>query len=291
MADDSNPLPFEKTKDTLVSRRGFGVLSIAASAALAGAAGAETPVTETDVTIKTADGVCDAALFYPAGKGTWPATVVFADAMGLRPAFRDIGKRLAAQGYVVLVPNPYYRVKKSPVFAGPVDFAKPDDRAQVMALMGGLTPEFKARDVAAYLAYLDKSPRVNKKAKVGVSGYCMGGLYVMLAASSAPTRVGAGASFHGGGLVTDQPTSPHLALVPKIKGELLIAVAANDDEKQPDAKDKLKEACAAASVPAKIEVYTGCNHGWCVSDGAAYNRDGAEKAWGELTALYKRALV
>ena len=288
MADDI--LPFEKTRDPNLSRRGFAALSLGAGAAAAGAALADAPADDIDVVVKTADGSCDAALFHPAGKGRWPGVVMFTDVLGLRPAFREMGRRLAAQGYTVLVPNPFYRTRKAPVLSGPFDFTKPEDRAKLVELTAPLTNEARNHDVTAYIGFLDALPTVKSKTKMGVVGYCMGGPYTMLAASIAPDRVGAGASFHGGGLVTDKPDSPHL-LIPRIKASYYFGIAANDDARQPDAKTQLKVAFDKAQLPAKIDVYEGCQHGWCVSDGAVYNKAGAERAWSELITLYAKALV
>ena len=168
---DDAILPFEKTKDPNLSRRGFAGLSLGAGAVVAGSAlAADAPVEESDVVIKTADGSCDAALFHPAGKGRWPGVVIFADALGLRPAFRDMGRRLAAQGYTVLVPNPFYRTRKAPVLSGPFDFGKPEDRAKLTELMAPLTNDAKNHDVAAYVAFLDSLPQVRTKARIGVAG-------------------------------------------------------------------------------------------------------------------------
>lgn len=273
-----------------VSRRDFAALTVAAGAtAVAGAAQAAEMV-ETDVTIKTPDGTCDAVLFHPAGKGKWPAVLVWTDALGLRPAFRDMGKRLAAEGYVVLVPNPFYRSRPAPVFTGPFDFANPTDRAKLAELRKLLTPDAVTRDGAAYLAFLDAQKVTNTKKKAGVQGYCMGGPMTMQTAAALPGRVGAGGSFHGGGLVTASPESPHL-LIPKMKASFYFGVAMNDDQKEPETKDKLKAAYAAAGLPAKIEVYDGAMHGWCVPGSAVYNQPAAERAWAELLALYKGALV
>jgi carboxymethylenebutenolidase len=285
MPDDI--LPFDKTKEPTLSRRVFAALSLGAGVAVAAAADA---IVESEVVIKMADGTCDAALFYPSGSGSWPGAVIFADALGLRPAFRDMGRRLAAEGYTVLIPNPFFRTRKAPVLSEPFDFGKPEDRAKLTELMAPLTAEIKTSDGTAYIAYLDTLPQVNTKASIGVSGYCMGGPYTMLTAAAAPERVGAAGSFHGGNLVTDKPDSPHL-LAPKIKASYYFAIAANDDQRQPDAKDKLREAFASAHQPIKIEVYQGCQHGWCVSDGMVYNQTEADRAFGELVALYKKALV
>ena len=188
----------------------------------------------------------------------------------------------------MLVPNPYFRVRKAPVLSGPFDFAKPEDRAKLTEFRVGLTTEARSRDGATYIAFLDTLPQVNTKEKIGISGYCMGGPYTMLTAAAVPDRVGAAGSFHGGGLVTDQPDSPHL-LAAKIKAQYYFAVAANDDQREPEAKVKLRE--AFAGKPANVVVYDGCQHGWCVNDGMVYNAEGAERAFAELVALYKKALV
>ena len=209
---------------------------------------------------------------------------------------RAMAKRLAADGYTVLVPNPYYRSTKAPGLAPDFDFGNPADRAKLEALRAPLTSAAVMQDSTAYVAFLDAQPSVNKKAKVGVVGYCMGGPMTVQAAAANPERIGAGASFHGGGLVTDKPDSPHL-LVAKIKAQYYFGIAANDDQKQPDAKTRLEEAFHAANVPAKIEVYEGTLHGWCVKDmplqagKPIYNEPQAERAWNELITLYKRAQV
>jgi carboxymethylenebutenolidase len=253
-------------------------------------AGAQSPVVEKDVEIKTPDGTADAALYYPEGKGKWPAVLLWPDVMSLRPAFRDMGRRLAAEGYVVLVPNLYYRAKKAPVIDGPFNFANPDDRAKLTPLRATVTPEGTDRDAVAYLAFLDAQPQTNKAKKAGVQGYCMGGPLSFRTAAAVPARIGAVASFHGGGLFTDQPTSPHL-LIPKTHAEYLIEVADNDDKQDPTVKDKLKAAFAEAKRPAQVEVFEGAAHGWTVKGSAVYNEPAAEKAWANLLALYKRALV
>ncbi len=284
-----------------LSRRDFVAYSLAAGvAAAAGRASAEgMSVVEKEVLIETPDGTCDAVFIYPTA-GAHAGVLVWTDAFGLRPSMRDIGKRIAAEGYSVLVPNPFYRAAKAPVFDDPssFDFTNQDDRAKLQGLMGPLNaPRNAERDAAAYIAWLDTQPQVDKSKKIGTQGYCMGGPLVVKTAATVPERVGAGASFHGGGLVTDQPTSPHL-LASKIKATMYFGIAANDDQRQPDAKDKLREAFAGAHVPAEIEVYHGSNHGWCVPDmpkGAdgkpIYNKPDAERAWTKLEALYKRALA
>lgn len=277
-------LPFAESRTMALTRRGFAALSLGAGAASALAADA---VVETDVTVNMPDGACDAALFHPPGSGPWPGCLIITDALGLRPAFRDMGRRLAAEGYTVLVPNPFYRTRKAPVLSGPIDFGNPDDRAKLVPLTAPLTTEAKTRDGAAWVAFLDTLPQVRKTAPIGVSGYCMGGPYTLITAAAASERVGAAGSFHGGGLVTDAPDSPHL-LAPRIRAAYYFAIAGSDDRRQPDAKDKLRE--AFAGKPARIEVYHDCQHGWCVSDGRVYNPPEADRAFAELVALYRKAL-
>jgi carboxymethylenebutenolidase len=291
--DDASEAPGE------LSRRDFVTMSVAAGFAVAAGAASDAAesVVETDVQIKTPDGVCDAAFIHPAS-GAHPAVIVWPDAFGLRPSMRDIGKRIAADGYSVLVPNPFYRVAKAPVIQDPssFDFQNPADMAKLRPLMGSIgAPGAAEKDAAAFVTFLDAQPRVAKAKKIGTQGYCMGGPLVVRTAAAVPGRIGAGASFHGGGLVTNTPESPHL-LAPKIKARMYFGVASNDDERQPDAKDKLREAFAAAKVPAEIEVYPSL-HGWCVPDmpkqngKPIYDKPDAEKAWAKLVALYKMALV
>lgn len=283
-----------------VSRREFVALSVAAGvAAVAGSASAAGPsIVETNVQIKTPDGMCDAAFIHPA-KGAHPGVIVWPDAFGLRPATRDIGKRLAAEGYSVLVPNPFYRVAKAPVFAdaSKFDFHNDADMAKLRKLMGSVTASGAAeRDAVAFVGFLDAQPQVDKSKKIGTQGYCMGGPLVVRTAAAVPNRIGAGASFHGGGLVTDKPDSPHL-LAPKIKARMYFGIASDDDKKQPDAKDKLHQAFSAAHVPVEIEVYANSLHGWCMPDmpmrdgKPIYNKADAERAWGKLISLYHVALV
>jgi carboxymethylenebutenolidase len=278
------------THDPTVSRRAFGLGAAATVVLSSKAASAQAKVVEKDVNVQMAIGVADSALFYPESKGSWPAVLVWTDILGLRPVFREMGQRLAAEGYVVLVPNPFYRNAKAPVVDGSFDFSNPEDRAKVMPMAAALTADANISDAKAYVAFLDAQPQTDKKKKMGAQGYCMGGPLTFRTAATAAERVGAAATFHGGGLVTDKPDSPHL-LIPEMKAEVLCAVADNDDKRDPAAKDKLKEAFAAAHLKATVEVYEGCNHGWTVRGSQVYNEGGAERAWGELLALYKRNLV
>lgn len=275
--------------DPSVSRRTFGLMGVAAAAGAATIARAQDNVVEKDVMVKTPDGEADSALFHPAGTGTWPAVLIWPDILGLRPVFRDMGRRLAAQGYVVLVVNPFYRAKKAPIVDGTFNFANPEDRSKIAPLRATLTPPNIDKDSVAYVAFLDAQPQTDKAAKVGVQGYCMGGPLSVRTAAAVPDRIGAVASFHGGGLLTAEADSPHL-LIPTTRAEYLILVADNDHKREPEVKDKLAEAFKAAGRPAKVEVYEGADHGWTVKGSQVYNEAAAEKAWAELLALYKRAL-
>ena len=288
-----------KTDETNVSRRDFIARSVAAGlvAATGKAFAATLDVVESDVTVMTPDGTCDAAFIHPAS-GSYPGVIIWPDAAGLRPAMREIGKRVAGEGYSVLVPNLFYRVGKSPQFttAANLDFKDPDLLAKIRPLMSSVQAAGAAeKDAVAYVAFLDAQRPVDKTKKIGTQGYCMGGALVVRTAATVPERIGAGASFHGGGLVTDKPNSPHL-LAPKIKARMYFGVASSDDQRQPDAKDKLKESFSKAGVPVEVEVYP-ARHGWCVpdmpvEDGAPiYDQAQAERAWSKLVALYGTALA
>ena len=278
---------------TALSRRDFVGLSLAAglAAAVSSASGTELSVIETDVDVKTPDGTCDAVFIHPI-KGSHPGVLLWHDSLGLRPVIRDLGKRIAAEGYSALVPNLFYRAARAPVFDASFDYANnPADREKYRRTVASfLAPGAAERDAVAYIAFLDAQRQVDKKRKIGTHGYCLGGPYIMRTAAALPDRVGAGASLHGGFLVTEKPDSPHL-LAPKIKARLYFAIASDDDKREPDVKNKLKEAFAAANVRAEIEVYPNALHGWCVPDSAAAdNGVDAERAWGKLVALYKEAL-
>lgn len=286
MCDDD--IHVGRVVEPTVSRRTFGLMTVAA-AGVAGSAQAATPVVETEVTIRTPDGEADAALYHPEGKGKWPAVLLWTDVAALRPAFREMGRRLSAEGYVVLVPNVYYRSKKAPVIEPGFDFNKPEDRARLMAMRATLTPEAVDRDAGAYIAFLDARPQTDKKKKIGTQGYCMGGALSFRTAAVAPNRVGAVASFHGSGLFTDKPDSPHL-LIGKSHAEYLILIAGNDHQQDPTIEGKLRGSFAEARRTAKIEVYETTKHGWCVPGSAVYDQPAADKAWAELLALYKRAV-
>jgi carboxymethylenebutenolidase len=300
MTDDPKNQPTNDAYPGDITRRDFATLLVGAglAATVPSAAAAGLELVETDVEIKTPDGICDAAFIRPK-TGSHPGVLIWPDAFGLRPSMRGIARRIASEGdgYSVLVPNPFYRVSRAPFTDGSkFDFKNPADMAKIMPLMASVNaPGNAEKDATAYVAFLDAQKEVNKAKKIGSQGYCMGGALVMRTAAQLPDRIGAGASFHGGGLVTDKPDSPHL-LAPKIKARMYFGIASSDDSKQPDAKDKLKEAFAAAKVPAEIEVYA-AQHGWCVPDMplrdgvAIYNKPEAERAWGKLVALYRAVLT
>jgi len=273
-----------------VSRRQFGAMALAAglTAALPRPASA-TETMGADVEIKTPDGTCDAYAVHPA-KGKHPAVLIWPDIFGLRPAFKEMATRLAESGYSVLVINPFYRTQKAPTAPERPDFNDPPTRQALMALAGTLSPETALIDAKAFVTYLDAQPSVDIKRRIGTVGYCMGGPFVFRTAAAFPDRIGAGATFHGGGLVTDKPNSPHL-LIPQMKAHYLIAIAENDDKQQPNAKDVLHESFAKVKLPAEIEVYAGTLHGWCPPDSPVYNHDQAEKAWSRMIALFTTSLA
>ena len=268
----------------LVTRRQFGMLLGAGVAMLLPKVVNAVAVTESEVTITTPDGTADCYFVHPA-TGTAAAVLVWPDIFGLRPAFRQMGKRLAESGYSVLVVNPFYRVKKAPT--APNGSATPIPELRPLA--GALNETTQVSDAKAFIAWLDRQPSVNRNRKVGTQGYCMGGPIAFRTSAAVPDRVGAVASFHGGGLVTDQPNSPHLQ-ASKTKAQFLIAVAENDDKNAPNEKNVLKDTFAKANLPAEIEVYAGA-HGWCPPDSQVYNEPAAEKAWARLLALYGKALA
>jgi len=269
----------------LVTRRQFGVLLGAGIALMLPGVVNAVAVTAGDVTIVTPDGNCDAYFVHPAS-GTAPGVLLWPDIFGLRPAMRTMGQRLAESGYSVLVVNPFYRAKKAPT----ADQGAATPIQSLMPLAGALNATTHATDAKAFIGWLDQQPSVAKNRKMGTQGYCMGGPMAFRTAAAVPDRVGAIASFHGGGLVTPNPDSPHL-MAAKTKAQLLIAIAANDDQRAPTDKTALKEMFEKSNQPAEIEVYTGAAHGWCPPDSGVYNEPQAEKAWARLLALYGKALA
>ncbi len=269
----------------LVTRKQFGALLGAGIAMMLPQTANAVSVTESEVTVTTPDGAADCYFVHPAS-GTAPGVLMWPDIFGLRPAFRQMGKRLAESGYSVLVVNPFYRVKKAPTAAA--GGATPIQ--ELMPLARALNETTQMTDAKAFIGWIDGQPSVAKNRKMGTQGYCMGGPIAFRTAAAVPDRVGAVASFHGGGLVADAPNSPHLQAA-KSKAQFLIAIAANDDARAPKDKDVLKDTFAKANLPAEIEVYTGAAHGWCPPDSQVYNEPQAEKAWSRLLVLYGKALA
>ena len=273
-----------------ITRRQFGTMALSAGLVAAVPALANAPSTSgADLDIKTPDGVADAYFVHPV-KGKFPAVLIWPDIFGLRPAFKQMATRLAESGYAVLVINPFYRTQRAPTAPEHPDFNDPATRQALMTLAGTLNAQTAVTDATAFVDFLDAQPSVDKKRKIGTTGYCMGGPFVFRTAAAFPNRIGAGATFHGGGLVTDAPDSPYL-LIPRMRAHFLIAIAENDDKKQPDAKDTLRESFAKAHLPAEIEVYAGTMHGWCPPDSQVYDHDQAEKAWSRLLALFSTSLA
>src|SRR6058998_3315888 len=269
----------------VITRRQFGVLLGAGMVMMLPKVANAVAVTESEVTVMTPDGTADCYFVHPA-TGTAPAVLVWPDIFGLRPAFRQMGKRLAETGYSVLVVNPFYRVKKAPT----AEQGSATPIPQLMPLAQALNETTQMTDAKAFIGWLDRQQSVAKNRRVGTQGYCMGGPIAFRTAAAVPDRVGAVASFHGGGLVTADPNSPHLQAA-KTKAQLLIAIAENDDTRSPNDKTVLKETFAKANLPAEIEVYAGAAHGWCPPDSRVYNESQAERAWTRLLALYGKALA
>lgn len=268
-----------------VTRRQFGVLlGVGVSMTLPKVINAQT-VVEQDVTVTTPDGEADCYFVHPSS-GSAAGVLMWPDIFGLRPAFRDMGRRLAESGYSVLVVNPFYRQQQAPT--APQGAATPVQ--QLFPMMQALTAETHMTDARAFIGWLDQQPSVDTSRKVGTQGYCMGGPIAFRTAAAVPGRVGAVASFHGGGLVTDMPDSPHLQ-ASESQAQFLVAIAANDDQRSPNEKDVLRETFENAGRPAEIEVYENSAHGWCPPDSGVYNEPQAERAWSRLLALYMQALA
>lgn len=268
-----------------VTRKQFGVMLGAGLAMMLPPVANAASVTESDVSVTTPDGSADCYFVHPES-GTAPGVLMWPDIFGLRPAFRQMGKRLAQSGYAVLVVNPFYRTKKAPT----ADAGATTPIQELRPLAEALNETTHMTDAKAFIAWLDTQSAVAKNRKVGTQGYCMGGPIAFRTAAAVPDRVGAVASFHGGGLVTDKPNSPHLQAA-KSKAHFLVAIAANDDGRSPNDKTALKETFAQANLPAEVEVYTDCAHGWCPPDSRVYNEPQAEKAWSRLLDLYGKALA
>ena len=280
----------ELLQRTGVTRRRFGKLSAAVGLAmmLPPVANAQA-VTETDVNVTTPDGVADCYFVHPS-TGRHPAVIVWPDILGLRPAFRAMGKRLAQSGYSVLVVNPFYRDARSPVVGEGASFGDTETRNIVLPMARNLNADTHFTDARARVAFLDAQAAVDTSRGIGTTGYCMGGPMVMRTLAAVPERLAAGGTFHGGGLATDADNSPHL-LIPQTRAQVLHCVAENDDANDPEAKNTLRTAYAAAGLGAEIEVYAGTLHGWCPPDSAVYDEAQAERAWSRLLNLFSTALA
>jgi len=272
-----------------VSRREFGALAAGAGMAFVLQRPANAvAVTESDVKIKTPDGTADCYFVHPAS-GAAAGVIMWPDILGLRPAFRQMGKRLAESGYAVLVVNPFYRMKPAPVVPDGAKFSDPAVRNAVMPLSQGLNATTQTTDAKAFISWLDSQAAVDKKKKIGTMGFCMSGPFTIRTAAASPDRVGAAASFHGGGLTTKTPDSPHL-MIPQTKAQYLFAIAQNDDQRDPDSKTILKETCEKAKIPAEVEVYPAA-HGWVPTDMEPYDQKESERAWSRLLVLFGKALA
>ncbi len=272
-----------------LSRRQFNALATSATMAMMLPLTANAmDVVETNVNVNTADGVADCLFVHPS-TGRHPAVIIWPDILGLRPAFRLMGKRLAESGYSVLVVNPYYRNALSPVVPPGASFQDESIRNKVLPMARQLSATTTVTDAKAFVGFLDQQKTVDSKRKIGTTGYCMGGPFTMRTAAAIPDRIGAGASFHGGRLVTDAADSPHL-LVPKMKAQFLFAIASNDDQRNPESKNTLRDSFKNAGLSAEIEVYDGALHGWCPPDSRVYNEVQAERAWARLLSLFETAL-
>lgn len=273
-----------------ITRREFSKGSVfAAATMLLPAVTNAMDVTEQDVMVETPDGMADAYFVHPSS-GKYPAVIIWPDIKSIRKAFRAMGKRLAESGYSVLVVNPYYRTHKGAILPDGGSFRDPAIRELLMPHAKSLSPETCVTDGKAYVKYLDAQDAVDSSKQMGTTGYCMTGSYTFRLAAAMPDRIGAGASFHGGGLATDQPDSPHL-LVPQIKAGFLVAIAENDHERNPEEAPRLRQAFSDAGVSAEIEVYDGTMHGWCPPDGDVYDEAQAERAWSRLLVLLEKELA
>ena len=272
-----------------LNRRQFAAIS--AAGVLAACTGSESDakaragLTESTVAITTPDGSADAFFVRPA-KGKYPAIIMWPDIAGLRPAYMEMGRQLAASGYAVLVVNHYYRSAKAPILASMAEWRTPEGQAKLKPMIAAITPQGVTSDTMAFVAWLDKQPATDRKHGIGTIGYCMTGPYTVRAAAAVPRRIKAAVSCHGGGLVTQAPDSPH-KLFASTQASYLFAIARNDDTRAPGEKDVLKAAAAAAGRPAEIEVYK-ADHGWCTLDAPTYDKGEAQRAWGRVLALFAK---
>ena len=286
---DDHTVQDEKTPNTTLTRREFNTLAAGATLAfsLPKTANAQS-VTRHTVQVNTSDGVCDAFFVHPK-EGKHPAVLMWPDILALRPSFEAMASRLAESGYAVLCINPYYRDAKAPVVETGESFRDESTQAKVLPMYRNLSPETHVRDARAFVDWLDQQASVDTTRAMGTMGYCMGGPMVMRAAATRADRIGAACAYHPVSLATDAQDSPHL-LIPEIKASTFIALAENDDERNPDDKHVLSTAFKANDVTANIEVFDGALHGWCVLDSRVYNEAPAERAWAQTLALFEASL-
>ena len=245
-------------------------------------------MTSKNIDIETTDGPCDSYISWPAGRGPFPAVLFYMDGIGIRPLLHKMADRLAAKGYYVLLPNMFYR--RGP--AAPVDVAEVlelENRASLMDLVHSLTPERVVRDAGVFLEFLTAQKEVRSDSAVGLTGYCMGGGMVLRTAAHYPERVSSGASFHGGGLATGAPDSPH-RLVHRIAAQIYVGHGDQDQSMPPEDIARLDEAMQNAGIRYQTELYTGALHGFAMADLPAYNARACDQHWDRLLALYRRTL-
>ena len=271
-----------------VNRREFA--AIGAAGVLAACTGGESEararaLKEAMVEVPTGDGKADAFFVHPA-RGRFPAVIMWPDIAGLRDAYKEMGRRLAAAGFAVLVVNHYYRAAKAPLLTSMAEWRSPAGQEKLKPAIATLSAEATVRDASAFASWLDRQKVVDTRRGMGTQGYCQTGSFAIRSAAALPGRIKAAASFHGGGLVTDKPDSPH-RLFAQSQARFLIAIARNDDARAPGDKDALREAAAAAGRPAEIEVYS-ADHGWCTLDAPVYDKTEAERAWARLLELYRK---
>ena len=280
----------KKWAEGAMTRRRFGQVAAASGLAF-GAAGCATMAAPAqsgrNVSFATPDGTLDGWFVAPSGVKR-PGVVFWPDIAGLRPAKKAMASRLASEGHAVLVVNPYYRDVSGQQFEDFAEFAAGDGFQKVRPWREKLTADAIMRDAKAAIAWLDTQSEVDSQRGIGTQGYCMGGPFTFWTAAAVPARVRAAASFHGGGLVRDGGSSPH-RVADESQAGYLVAIAQDDDAKDPAATATLRETFSAIDNPAEIEVYAG-DHGWTVPDSPAYAPQAAERAWERLRALYAREL-
>ena len=277
-------------RESGLTRRTFNKATLGATvAALLPAAANAVDVVGSEVTVTTPDGEADAWFVHPA-EGASAAVMFWPSIVGIRETFRAMGTRLAESGYAVLVINPYYRTQSGPVIPEDKGFRDPGMRDVLIPFARTLSPETCVTDGTAFVDWLLNQEAVDSSRKMGSVGYCMTGSYCMRLSAAMSDKIGAGCSFHGGGLVTDADNSPH-RLISQMKASFLIAIAANDDERSPQEKSVLRAAFDESGVPAEIEVYDGALHGWCIPDSGVYHEAQAERAWSRMLALFEETLA